>query len=62
MPGLISDRDGSSYSQLSAAMHAFAEMYGPRHSAKPQCFFFPVCATAIRKREREREKCVGLIK
>lgn len=25
MPGLISDREGSSYSQLSAAMHAFAE-------------------------------------
>lgn len=25
MPGLISDREGSSYSQLSAAMHAFTE-------------------------------------
>lgn len=59
MPGLISDRDVSSYSQLSAAMHAFAEMYGPRHSANG-FLFFCVCATAIIK--NRGRKCVGLIK
>lgn len=60
MPGLISDQDGSSYSQLSAAMHAFTEMYGPLHSANVFFVFFFLCATAIPKKKM-RENVLDLL-